>query len=282
MTLVRHALIALLMLSMASPALAQDEPLIGGEETPPTPPPPPQPTPPPPAPVAQPAAQPAAQPTAPAAEGAMTPRKKKDITDTDHDMVLGDIGLQVVYTHNIGPLMGGGGGVPTPLTQTGGTDSNTEAVADQPTKAMSGDSQANLGVRYWFTRKVGLDAGIGLFIGKARNADDAAAGFSIYAGVPFALGVYRHLVIFAGPDVGFAFWHPGPDENQWLFNLQGKAGIEVSLGFIDIPRISLMGTFAFGLRIYNDGSDTELVLGNDQGFDIDGLFTTSVGLVFYI
>jgi hypothetical protein len=280
MTLVRHALIALLMLSVASPALAQDEPLIGGEETPPTPPPPPQPTPPPPAPAPQPSAQPAAQPAAPAAGGAMTPRKKKDITDTDHDMVIGDIGLQVVYIHNLGDMKAPAGGTPTPLTQ----GSSSEAIqADQASKTYSGDSMANLGVRYWFTRKVGLDAGVGLWIHKPRE-DDAkvGAGFSIYAGVPFALGVYRHMVIFAGPDVGFAFHHVTEDVNNWLFNLQGKAGIELSLGFIDIPRLSLMGTFAFGLRIYGASDYTELVVGNDQGFSAEGLFTTSVGLVFYI
>lgn len=288
------ALVGILMLSLTSGAWAQDEPLIG-DETPETPPPPPQPQPPPPpaaqpqpapAPAAQPAAQPAPAATPSAEPGAMTPRKKKDITDTDHDMVLNSLGFQIVYIANIGPMLGAPA-TPTPTPLIEGQGRNVDAaVSDPETKTMSGDSIATMGIRYWFTRRVGLDVGLGLFIGKALGADDPGVGFAVLGGVPFAIGVYRHVCMFAGPEVGFAFWHPQEDVNHWMFNLQGKAGVEFSLGFIDIPRVSLIGTFAFGLRIYGvsiaDNSETEIVLGNDQGYPISSLFTTSIGLVWYI
>jgi hypothetical protein len=279
--------LAILLCLLVTPAFAQDEPLLDNK-TPvapapsPTPPPPPPPAPPAPPPAVAPPAQPPATPppaVAPAAPGTMTPRKVKDTTDTDHDMIVKDIGLQVVYIANIkGMISGTTGGTTTPLTGT-----SSQPVTDQPTKTLAGDSMAQIGLRIWFTRRVGLDAGVGLFIGKPGIKDaDTQVGFGINGGVPFALGIYRHVTMFAGPEIGFAFYHPRSDDNRWLFNLKGKAGVELSFGFIDIPRVSLIGTFALGLRVYNDGNNTEIIFGNDQGFSVTSLFETSIGLVFYL
>jgi len=210
----------------------------------------------------------------------MTPRKQKDVTDTDHDMVIKAIGLQIVYLSNIAGIVSGSS-TTAPLKE--GEGSDTSAIID----AASGASQAQMGIRTWFTRGVGLDAGLSIYIAKPPKEDaDTQVGFGLYAGVPFALGVYRHIVMFAGPDVGFALFHEREKTNPWLFQLKGKAGIEVSLGFIDIPRLSLIGTFEFGLRVFNtgapDNAQTEIVVGNGHGFSFRSLFESSVGLVFYI
>jgi len=286
--MLRH-LIATMTLSLllGGAALAQDEPLLGGQppaqpEPPPTQPPPPPPPPPPPA-TPPPAAQPApAQPAAAAATpGGMTPRKLKDITDTDHDMVVKDLGLQVVFNAELasGNLYSqqGGSTVCVPDRTTGG-------IACGPAPGSANDvAFSMLGMRMWLTRRVGLDAGVGLVVAKPLGADvDTIAGFGVAAGVPFALGVYRHVTMFAGPEVAFALFHVGSGVNPWMFNLRGKAGIELHLGFIDIPRVSLVGAFSLGLRVYNDNSTTEVVLGPDRGFTMRGLFETGVGLVFYL
>jgi hypothetical protein len=195
---------------------------------------------------------------APAGPGAMTKRKLKDITDVDHDMVVGSVGLQMVYVASITPVLSG-------------------APA-----ASSLDSLTELGIRIWFTRRVGLDAGLGFAVAHIRDTDYTGVGFALTAGVPFALGIYRHLTMFAGPELGFGLVHPGPDTNRWSFQLKGKAGIELSLGFIDIPRLSLLGTMSLGIRTYNDGDNTEIRFGTETGFSLQSLWETSFGVVFYI
>ncbi len=293
MSVLRLHLVGLLTLMLATPALAQDEPLLDGDlsaedptaDASPAPPPPP----PPPPPVRRRAVAKANTGALPA-PGGMTPRKRKDMTDCDHDMVVGDLGLQVVYISNIGPMLGVGGRAvnnnPLPdegTTTNGITNSTTQAVADQPTKVLSGASLAMVGVKTWFTRTVGLDAGLGLFIGKPLDDDaDVQVGFGLSAGVPFALGVYRHVTFFAGPELDFAFLHYAEDNNHLLFGIKGKTGIEFHLGFIDIPRVSIIGSIAFGMRVYSASDSTEIVVGTDQGFSLDSLFQTSIGLAYYL
>lgn len=270
-------LCALLALALcATPALAQDEPLIDDGTTttpPPAPPPPPSP---PPQPKPQPRPAPKAAPARATAE-ANTPRSQKDITDTDHDMVVGSIGLQIVYHGLIAGRVAGTTAVAPP----GGTQQSTDSgIKDD---SIIANSQAHMGMRYWFTRTIGLDGGLAMFVGKPAQDDaDTQVGFGLFAGVPFALGVYRHVVMFAGPYVGFGLAHLGSDTTQWLLSLKGAAGIELSLGFIDIPRISVVGGFAFGLRVYNDSNETEIVFANDNGFSLNSLFEGNVGLIFYL
>lgn len=282
-----HVALWFLIVALAcSPALAQDEPLIGEDQPPPAPQVEPEPPPPPPpAPQPQPQYQPQPQPQpapapAPVMSGDMTPRKQKDITDTDHDMVIRAIGLQIVYIANIAAVVQAQAPPPAALKE-----KDTEALHYDEGYSSPGDgwNQAQMGIRAWFTRGVGLDAGLSLYIARPRGEDmDTQFGFGLFAGVPFALGVYRHLVAFAGPEVGFGFFHPAEDINHWLFNLGGKAGIEISFGFMDIPRLSVIGTMTLGLRVYNDGDYSEVLVANDSGFSINSLFNTSVGLCWYI
>lgn len=285
MSIFRLLIAGLLTLMLAAPALAQDEPLLDGDPPieDPTADPSPAPPPPPPAPAPAPRRKVIkVAPSALPAPGGMTPRKRKDMTDTDHDMVVGALGLQVVYISNIGPMMGGAAqpaaGDPQPIT-----DTTTQAVADSPTKVLAGASLAEVGVKTWFTRKVGLDAGLGLFIGKPMGEDvDVQVGFGLAAGVPFALGVYRHVTFFAGPELDFAFWHMSEDANALLFGIKGKTGIEFHLGFIDIPRVSIVGSIAFGMRVFSANDTSEIVVGNDQGFSLGSLFQTSIALAYYL
>lgn len=149
-------------------------------------------------------------------------------------------------------------------------------------------SLAEMGVRIWFTRRVGLDAGVGLLIARpaGKTADDenkpTQVGFGLTGGVPIAMGIYRHVTMFVGPELGFAILHQGEDMDLWLLDLRGKLGLEISLGFIDIPRVSLVGTFGFGLRVFNDSNSSEIELGTTKGFGLNELWDTTVGLVFYI
>jgi hypothetical protein len=246
------ALVIPTALIVERPALAQDEPLIGGENPPPpapapTPAPAPAPTPPPP--------PRAAAPAAPAPVGGNTPRKLKDVTDTDHDMVVKALGMQAVLQ------------LPTPA----------------PTFSLN-----ELGVRIWLTRTIGLDAGVGIAVYKpGADGAETQVGFGFTAGVPFALGIYRHVTMFAGPELSFAFAHIAPGDNPIFLSVRGKAGIEVHLGFMDIPRVSLIGAFSLGIGMLNrtpgTGAEnqTELVFGTSGGFSFRGLFETQVGLVFY-
>jgi hypothetical protein len=189
----------------------------------------------------------------------------KDTTDTDHDMVIKSLGFQVVY---VGQFFSGIG-------------------APAATTVNLGE----LGVRYWFTRRIGLDAGLGMAIVGQQiddpNVDDPATQtlFGLTAGMPIALGIYRHVNMFVAPEIGFGVWRENRDTVPWLLFLRGKLGVEFSLGFIDIPRVSLIGAMSLGLRVFNDGRDpdtTTVVFGTDSGYTIEGLFEGSIGLCWYL
>ncbi len=231
-------------------ALAQDEPLIGGENPPPAPPPSPTPSPtPPPPPPPRPVAAPAPAPT-----DGNTPRKLKDVTDTDHDMVVKAVGLQVVQ-------------------QVAGT---AFGMPNDPRLTLS-----EIGVRVWLARKIGLDAGLGLLLFDAGSNIDAQFGLAFTAGVPFALGIYRHVTMFAGPELTFGVGRVN-DTTPILLTIAGRAGIELHLGFMDIPRVALSLGFTLGFTMIHVSDNTQILFGTGNAFNFWGLFTTNVGLIFYI
>src|SRR5262249_60895599 len=101
------------------------------------------------------------------------------------------------------------------------------------------NSVTNVGMRYWFNSSIALDAGLGIAFGHV--GDTNGVGFGINAGVPIAIGVYKHITTFFEPLIDFFFLKPSTDLDAQLliFDVQGALGFEWQLGWVEASRISL-------------------------------------------
>jgi hypothetical protein len=116
-----------------------------------------------------------------------------------------------------------------------------------------------IGVRYWFSRRYGLDAAIGLgfssgsdtVTGPGTSATASAPtsfGMDFHGGLPIAVASVSHYVFEVIPEalVGFTTGSiPGAPTQHisgFVANLGGRAGAELHFGFIGIPQLSLQAT----------------------------------------
>ncbi len=127
-----------------------------------------------------------------------------------------------------------------------------------------------VGVRYWISSLLGLDAGIGLaLIGGSldETAPDAATdldsftGFMFHAGVPLALASSGHFTFQIVPEanvgIGSAEAADGDiTHDGFHFDIGARAGAEIHFGFIDVPQLSLQGSV--GLQFAIDSGSTDI------------------------
>jgi hypothetical protein len=114
-----------------------------------------------------------------------------------------------------------------------------------------------IGVRYWFSRRVGLDAGLGVgFSAGSQTVNSASAsaptsfGFAVHAGLPIAIASASHYVFEIVPEtlVGvttgtiFDIGAPNQTISGFLLNWGGRVGAEIHFGFIGIPNLALQGS----------------------------------------
>jgi hypothetical protein len=132
-----------------------------------------------------------------------------------------------------------------------------------------------VGVRYWFTDMVGLDAGIGMSVvgGKVDDGNpntpnpsrNSFTGFIIHGGVPLALASADHFTFEVIPELNLGFASSGADPNGaaagdqslsgFHFDIGARAGAEINFGFMHIPQLSLVATV--GLRFDSDSGKTK-------------------------
>lgn len=125
-----------------------------------------------------------------------------------------------------------------------------------------------VGIRYWATPMIGIDAGVGFAstsgsfttntAGNSVSVDtQSQLGFVLHGGVPIALGGGRHLSFQITPELNFGFGSgtiPGGgmagniDTNGFLFQLGARAGAEIYFGFIGIPQLALEGSVGLYLQ----------------------------------
>ncbi|MFC1641281.1 hypothetical protein ACFL5O_01140 [Myxococcota bacterium] len=206
-----------------------------------------------------------------AAEGAGT---------SDHDAVVGRFALGYLGRRSM--LVGAG------------LAAETEGAAEQ---AVNTAHAPIIGLRYWFTPMVGLDAGAGFSYedGSSRteltgdldeDPPDAAvkddlAGIStlmLHGGVPLALAGAGHFSFQVVPElnVGFASRRvdgaPDREDSGFHIDIGVRAGAEIHFGFIDIPQLSLQGSV--GALYSLDSTKTEV--GGSESTRTRGLLTTTV------
>ncbi len=166
---------------------------------------------------------------------------------------------------------------------------------------------AGLGLRMWFSDKVGLDAG--LLFGYAAPEDYqggtflgsyTAYAFGLHLGVPLALKAYRHLTFLVVPEArvlfgGVSYLGKNEDGSQdWtssdlLFRLGARAGAEVQFGFWGIPQLAVQ--MSVGLALQYLSQSAEMTQNRDDNADAkqldvvtlaDDLFEGTVRVVYYL
>jgi hypothetical protein len=181
---------------------------------------------------------------------------------TDHEEVIQNIGFQVAFSA-VNPMGAPAGANPLGVT--------------------------NVGVRYWFNEKIGLDAGLGVTLVHLApdNGDgDTAIAFGLNAGVPIAIGIYKHITTFFSPDLAFYLFKPSSDADTAIrFDLAGSVGFEWQLGWVEASRISLTLKMGAGLDVQTKalgGMNTVVSFGTGGGSSVEGLFSSSLALTFYL
>ncbi len=209
---------------------------------------------------------------------------------SDHDSVVGR--LAVGYLGRNGVRVDGGlNGVGVPV--------NGTQVVEGPI----------IGVRYWLSDMLGIDAGIGLGLASGSNTvggnstdTPSAHLFMLHGGVPLSLASAGHFsfqvvpelnVGFAGgsQDVPAAMGAAGTTNKVSGFHLDvgARAGAEIHFGFINVPQLSLQGSV--GLRMNIDSQSSTLAgmdhkasqfgIGTTVGDNPWNIFTSNVAALYY-
>jgi len=184
------------------------------------------------------------------------PHAAAPLGPSDHQEVIGAVGLEI--SRSISVIQ------PTDVTPVGGV--------------------TNVGIRYWFNEKMGVDAGLGLSIAHTSDGNSATGiGFGLNAGVPIALGIYRHITTFFEPSMDFFLIKVNTDVDTFFsFDLLGSLGFEWQLGWVEASRIALLLRLGAGINLNSDGATTRVSFATGGGSSVEGLFNTTLALAFYL
>jgi hypothetical protein len=240
----------------------------------------------------------AASPPASSAPSAKETGKDEGITD--HEKVVGKIGVGYLGLTQL-PIAGGNVG-----PGTAGLDIQ-RATVDAPI----------IGVRYWLMEKLGIDAGIGFTffnsstaveVNNATTTTDGPAvfGLAFHGGVPLAFAHAKHYKFLVIPELNIGFTRRNetqpngqqPDVNRsgFRFDIGGRVGAEIQFGFIGIPQLALQATIGLGFRrlVWHNSQDAgnnvptsrsssigENQFGTTVQSDPWALFVNNVSAIYY-
>jgi hypothetical protein len=181
-------------------------------------------------------------------------------------------------------------GVGDPVNAPGGS----RAVPDTLTAPV-------LGTRFWFTKRLGVEAGFGLNVrngtikrGNNENDGAKALAFAVTVGVPFSLAYGKHYNVLVIPNVGFGKSSATDTRNTaedaddvfgkgTILEAGLKGGVEAQLGAIGLPGLALQLTL--GVRFRYEQLSTNIPVLDNMGtlqseYEITStntVFTTSPG-----
>jgi hypothetical protein len=196
-------------------------------------------------------------------------------TGNDHDAVVGHFAVGYFGISNL-PV---GTGTPGGTGGAGGagvTETNIAAPV--------------VGARYWFSPRIGVDAGIGF------SDSSSGWGIGLHGGLPIALATSKHMtfelvpeatVAFAGNTAGNA-----PAEitySGFLLDVGARVGGEIQFGFIGIPQLALQASIGVYLKhdawgastASQSGSGSSTVFTTSVGSDPWGIFTDNISALYY-
>ena len=142
-----------------------------------------------------------------------------------------------------------------------------------------------IGVRYWLSDMLGIDAGIGLGLGSGSQTVGGMSTdtpsthlFMLHGGVPLSLASAGHFSFQIVPELNVGFAGGSQDVAGMTNKVSGfhldvgaRAGAEIHFGFINVPQLSLQGSV--GLRM-NIDSQSQTLAGVETKFSQFGLGTT--------
>ena len=167
-----------------------------------------------------------------------------------------------------------------------------------------------IGVRYWLSDMLGIDAGLGF--GVASSSSENAAGmeadgpsyhaFILHGGVPLSLASAGHFSFQVVPEANIGFAGTGDydiaggtqSDSGFLLNIGARAGAEIQFGFMGIPQLSLQGSVGLYLQQQSGSttitptgagdqstSDSTFSIGTTLGPDPWDIFTSSISALYY-
>jgi hypothetical protein len=161
-----------------------------------------------------------------------------------------------------------------------------------------------VGIRYWLSDMLGIDAGIGFGLTSGSTEDtmgmttDNPGWYAVilHGGVPLSLASAGHFSFQIVPElnVGFAGTSTevaGMEISGSGFHLDvgARAGAEIHFGFIDVPQLSLQG--GIGLRLNMDSTSSDVAGTEDStsnlsiGTTVNGdpwdIFTSNISAMYY-
>jgi len=159
-----------------------------------------------------------------------------------------------------------------------------------------------IGVRYWLSDMLGIDAGIG--VGISSGSTKTAAGvstdqpswhaFMLHGGVPLSLASAGHFSFQIVPEMNLGFGGSsataaGMDvsTSAFHFDIGARAGAEIHFGFINVPQLSLQGSVGVRMNIDStsddpgDGGSSAFSLATTVGDNPWNIFTSNVAALYY-
>ena len=185
---------------------------------------------------------------------------------TDHELIVKQVGVRVVHWGKVGPAT-------TAITGRAEGDMGDVGAADQ----FASMRLTTIGVRTWFNKRLGLDAGMSLYLHRGKD-ERVQFGMGVAAGVPIALGYFKHITIYAEPRFDLSFMRVAKGTIPVLFGAGADLGAELSFGWIGIPRLTLQLAVGLAMRLQNDGDRTDFVLATRDFIDS---LAYNLGVTYY-
>jgi hypothetical protein len=216
--------------------------------------------------------------TADAGMGLPGPQAAAVAGDSDHDMMVGSFALGYLGRRSV-PY---GSGDPAAGTQATGT---TQAPI--------------IGMRYWISPLLGLDAGLGFSMlgdgttrvettgAPAVEADLApVTAFMVHVGVPLALSNTGHFSFQVIPEANVGFATQKVDQSSaglpeitgtgLALDVGARGGAEIHFGFIGVPQLSLQGSIGLLYRLERSKVESSIPGSTTEYTETVGSFTTTV------
>lgn len=152
-----------------------------------------------------------------------------------------------------------------------------------------------VGIRYWLSPSIGLDAGLGFFSsggsgefddGTTSDSEDLPSymGFLVHAGLPIALASADHFTFEVIPELNVGLGSSSASmgdtditQNGFHLDIGARAGAEIHFGFMNLPQLALQGSI--GLLFALDSAKTTVEAGGNTQETTGSrtTFTTTVG-----
>jgi len=159
-----------------------------------------------------------------------------------------------------------------------------------------------IGVRYWLSDMIGIDAGLGFGVTSGSTKDAMGAStdapgwhlFMIHGGVPLSLASAGHFSFQIVPELNLGFAGAsqtvgGMDVSASGFHLDigARAGAEIHFGFINVPQLSLQGSVGLRMNMNSTSADpgdagtSHFNLATTVGDNPWNIFTSNVAALYY-